>query len=398
MADVQPLRALHYDLGGHRRAAARWSARPTTSSTPRSAPSWPRARRTTSSTSTSPSPTRSGTRPPRPLRPRRRGAARLARRGRRRPGRRAGRLGARAGLHRARRAAPEPPRVLRRRARRGLRPRPDPPARAHAPRPQGGPAAPDARDGGEPLADLLALRRPRAARPGARSSRPPAAAPWGEATDEDGTTHRLWRVADPGAIAAVQAALADAELLIADGHHRYETARVYAEEIGGEGAAPLRAHVPRRARGPGPDDLPHPPPRATAWPTTRPGSSGSPRPCARLRHRRGPARRAAPARRPGASGPLTMGYLDAHFERAFRLTLKDQAIADRALAGHARALPARSTPPCSRRSCSKGPLGLTEDDISHLRGLGYSRTDEEARRPRARRRLRRRLLPAREPR
>ena len=31
------------------------------------------------------------------------------------------------------------------------------------------------------------------------------------------------------------AALADAELLIADGHHRYETARVYAEEVGGEG-------------------------------------------------------------------------------------------------------------------------------------------------------------------
>ena len=33
----------------------------------------------------------------------------------------------------------------------------------------------------------------------------------------------------------MQAALAPAELLIADGHHRYETARVYAEEIGGEG-------------------------------------------------------------------------------------------------------------------------------------------------------------------
>ena len=33
----------------------------------------------------------------------------------------------------------------------------------------------------------------------------------------------------------VDDALADAELLIADGHHRYETARVYAEEIGGEG-------------------------------------------------------------------------------------------------------------------------------------------------------------------
>ena len=31
-------------------------------------------------------------------------------------------------------------------------------------------------------------------------------------------------------------ATSDAELLIADGHHRYETARVYADEIGGEGA------------------------------------------------------------------------------------------------------------------------------------------------------------------
>ena len=54
-------------------------------------------------------------------------------------------------------------------------------------------------------------------------------------TDDDGTAHRLWRVADPDAIAAAQAALAPAELLIADGHHRYETARVYAEEIGGDG-------------------------------------------------------------------------------------------------------------------------------------------------------------------
>src|SRR5919201_5796097 len=58
---------------------------------------------------------------------------------------------------------------------------------------------------------------------------------WGELTDDDGTTSRLWRVADPEAIATVQDALRDAELLIADGHHRYETARVYADEVGGEG-------------------------------------------------------------------------------------------------------------------------------------------------------------------
>ena len=59
--------------------------------------------------------------------------------------------------------------------------------------------------------------------------------PFGATTDEDGTAHRLHRIADADAIAAVQEALADKELLIADGHHRYETARVYAEEIGGEG-------------------------------------------------------------------------------------------------------------------------------------------------------------------
>ncbi len=60
-------------------------------------------------------------------------------------------------------------------------------------------------------------------------------APWGEATDEDGTVNRLWQVADPDIHAAVSERLAGAELLIADGHHRYETARAYRDEVGGEG-------------------------------------------------------------------------------------------------------------------------------------------------------------------
>src|SRR4051794_20044732 len=60
-------------------------------------------------------------------------------------------------------------------------------------------------------------------------------APFGSAMDADGTTTTIWRCADESAIAAVEDALADRELLIADGHHRYETARVYAEEVGGEG-------------------------------------------------------------------------------------------------------------------------------------------------------------------
>src|SRR3954467_4208389 len=57
-------------------------------------------------------------------------------------------------------------------------------------------------------------------------------APWGEVTEDDGTVHRLWRVSDPQALHDVQAALRGVELLIADGHHRYETARVFHEEGG----------------------------------------------------------------------------------------------------------------------------------------------------------------------
>src|SRR5215217_606080 len=56
--------------------------------------------------------------------------------------------------------------------------------------------------------------------------------PWGEVTDEDGTVHRLWPVSDDGATGAASAALRGVELLIADGHHRYETARVHAQETG----------------------------------------------------------------------------------------------------------------------------------------------------------------------
>ena len=43
-------------------------------------------------------------------------------------------------------------------------------------------------------------------------------------SDHEGTSHRLWRVADAGRIAALQSLMADRPLLIADGHHRYETA------------------------------------------------------------------------------------------------------------------------------------------------------------------------------
>ena len=52
-----------------------------------------------------------------------------------------------------------------------------------------------------------------------------------EAT-EGGVATRLWRVTDPAAIDAVVAGLAPQQLLIADGHHRYETALAYHSEQG----------------------------------------------------------------------------------------------------------------------------------------------------------------------
>ncbi|MCF8063048.1 MAG: DUF1015 domain-containing protein [Deltaproteobacteria bacterium] len=43
----------------------------------------------------------------------------------------------------------------------------------------------------------------------------------------DGTVHRVWAVRDRSVFSAVASAMADRSLLIADGHHRYETARNY---------------------------------------------------------------------------------------------------------------------------------------------------------------------------
>jgi uncharacterized protein (DUF1015 family) len=51
-----------------------------------------------------------------------------------------------------------------------------------------------------------------------------------EVTDEYGVLHRLWKISDPAAILGLTAAMVDKKLIIADGHHRYETALNYARE------------------------------------------------------------------------------------------------------------------------------------------------------------------------
>ncbi|MFL5309695.1 MAG: DUF1015 family protein, partial [Myxococcales bacterium] len=48
---------------------------------------------------------------------------------------------------------------------------------------------------------------------------------------DDGTVHQVWRLTDPVAQRRVAAALADARLYIADGHHRYETMLAIRDEL-----------------------------------------------------------------------------------------------------------------------------------------------------------------------
>lgn len=57
-----------------------------------------------------------------------------------------------------------------------------------------------------------------------------------EATDDLGVVHRLWPVTDVDVIAAVQGAIGSKPVFIADGHHRYETACNYRDELAAGGS------------------------------------------------------------------------------------------------------------------------------------------------------------------
>jgi uncharacterized protein (DUF1015 family) len=57
-----------------------------------------------------------------------------------------------------------------------------------------------------------------------------SSAPEAELRDEYGVTHRLWIISRPQRVATIQKAMQDQKLVIADGHHRYETALAYRNE------------------------------------------------------------------------------------------------------------------------------------------------------------------------
>jgi uncharacterized protein (DUF1015 family) len=196
--------------------------------------------------------------------------------------------------------------------------------------------------------------------------------PFGTVTEGD-TVNKMWRVADTQAIAAVQEAVADAELLIADGHHRYETARTYAEEVGGEGPHRYVLMFLCSLSDPG----------LTVLPTHR-----------LLTDLKDPAVQEAlgaalkrdfdiePVEaddlEPAADAEgVQLGYMDSHLKQGYRLKLKDQAIADAAMPD--RPEPYRRLDTAVLESVVlAGALGMTEDDVAAKRGLDYSKSFSDA--------------------
>jgi uncharacterized protein (DUF1015 family) len=193
-------------------------------------------------------------------------------------------------------------------------------------------------------------------------------APWAEVTDADGTVHRVWQVADPEIHAAVHERLAGAELLIADGHHRYETARAYRDEIGGEGP-----HNYTLMALTGLDD-----PGLTVFPTHRllSGFAGN----AERQQLLGNGLRElfdvaeVDNIDPGGEGGVgVFGLYDSHHKQAFRLRLKDTAELDRVLDGKTEAY-RRLDSAILEALVFEEILGMTVDDIAARRGIDYAKS------------------------
>ncbi len=195
-----------------------------------------------------------------------------------------------------------------------------------------------------------------------------AGEPWGEVTDDQGTVHRVWPIGDPGVHDAVAAGLAGAELLIADGHHRYETARIYADEVDGDGPHRYTLMCLVSLEDPG----------LTIFGTHRLVSGFE-----LERLDRGirehfeiedtPGGHVDPA---GVEGTGVFGFLDA--ERALRLRLRDTAAIDASLAGRSEAY-RRLDAVILEELVLKGTLEMSGDDIAAKRGLGYAKSIAEAR-------------------
>jgi len=186
------------------------------------------------------------------------------------------------------------------------------------------------------------------------------------ARTDDGT---LWRIGDPEAIAALQAALGNAELLIADGHHRYETARVYAEEVGGEGEHRYVLMFLCSLTDPG----------LTVFPTHRllTGLKESREKQEAIRDVLLENFEVEQVDTEGLEEGGTFGYMDSFHKQGYRCTLKDQAVADAALEGKPEPYRRLDTA-VLEALLLKGALAMSDDDIDHKNGLDYSKSFDDA--------------------
>jgi len=190
--------------------------------------------------------------------------------------------------------------------------------------------------------------------------------PFATVTGTDGTLNRLWRVGDGPALEAVGAALADAELLIADGHHRYETSRLYADEIGEEGEHRYVLMYLCALSDPGLAVLP-----------THRLLTGLDEPKQRA------IREALLSRfdveqvtmeeiQPPADAPgVVLGYADSFHRQPYRLTLKDPDAVAAALPDRSDAYRRLDTA-VLEALVLRGALGMSEDDVAAKRGLDYT--------------------------
>ncbi len=206
--------------------------------------------------------------------------------------------------------------------------------------------------------------------------------PWAVVGDDDNTVHRIWRIDNADAHRAVAAELADSELLIADGHHRYETARTYADSIGGDGPHRYTLMALVSLEDPG----------LTVFGYHRMLSNlGESAAQEALRDallasfdvEEVPIERLDPA---GVEGIGVFGYIDAHHRKAFHLKLKDPAMLERAIPGTSQAY--RELDAAILESLLlRDALGMSAEDIEAKRGISYTASaDARDRCPRRRRR------------
>ena len=200
--------------------------------------------------------------------------------------------------------------------------------------------------------------------------------PWGEVTDSDGTTHRVWRVGDPAVHQAIAAELEPGELLIADGHHRYETSLAYQREVGQGGDADYVLMALVSLEDPG----------LTVFPTHRllKARNQGDRDAREAALREGisehfdieqvPVADLDPA---GTDGVGVFGFMESRFERCFRLQLRDTSRLGETFAGQSEAYRTLDAA-ILEELILKEILGMSADDIAAKRGIGYTPSADEA--------------------